>query len=72
MNASTFRDKVSTAGFMPRALVQYLVSIAETLKPDVRERIAGKIDAAAGKMLEAAKRAADSISALETKAKKSK
>jgi hypothetical protein len=70
MNASTFRDKVRHAGFIPRALAQYLVAAADTLKPDVRERIAAKIDTASATLMAAAKRAADSMTALENKAKK--
>jgi hypothetical protein len=70
MNATVFRDKVRHAGYLPQALAQYLVSIADTLKPDVRERIAGKIDAGTSKLLAAAKRAAEDLDKLERKAKK--
>lgn len=72
MNASTFREKILHAGFMPRALAHYLVSIAETLEPDARERIAGKIDAGAGKLMAAATKAAEQLTAIEKKTKKKK
>lgn len=70
MNVAVFKDKVRHAGYLPQALAHYLVSIADTLKPDVRERIAGKIDAGTSKLLAAAKRAAEDLDKLERKAKK--
>ncbi|HRH93147.1 MAG TPA: hypothetical protein PKV72_01300 [Candidatus Peribacteria bacterium] len=72
MNASVFRDKIRQAGYLPGALAQYLVSIADTLQPDVRERIAGKVEAGAGKLMAAAARAADEMSAIAAKSSKAK
>ena len=45
MTASTFRERVTRVGFLPGAFVHYLLSVADALKPDSRQRIADKLDA---------------------------
>lgn len=70
MNASVFRDKISHAGYLPSALVHYLVSVADTLEPEARERIAGKINAGADKLMTVAAKAAEQLTSLEKSAKK--
>ena len=72
MTASAFRQKVLHANFMPRAIVHYLVTVAETLNPDARERIAGDLASGESKILAAATKASKAMTALEAKSTKKK